>query len=211
MSNCAYLYEPKIFLRMKKTSPEVIELKKQVEARLERRMKTPKDFSFLRSVIWESSHEIISTTTLKRLWGYISGADETRSSTLDILSRFLGFKDWEDFLTFIDQTDGSNPIRSFHISSDSLNEGDRLSVSWKPDRRCIFRYLGNSEFVVESSENSKLQAGDTFSATLFILDEPLYLNNYVHEGHPPIPFVVGNRDGLCELKVDRGPISDSAF
>ena len=186
---------------MNKNSPEVTELKKQVELKLDRRMKTPKDFSFLRTAIWESNHEIISTTTLKRLWGYISGADETRSSTLDILSRFLGFKDWEDCLTFIDQTDGSNPIRSFHISSDSLREGDRLSVSWKPDRRCTFRYLGNSEFVVETSENSKLQAGDTFSASLFILGEPLYVNNYVHDGNPPLPFVVGNRDGLCTLEI----------
>ena len=33
--------------------------------------------------------------TLKRLWGYIDGADETRSSTLDIISRTLGFRDWE--------------------------------------------------------------------------------------------------------------------
>ncbi|MBR5042844.1 MAG: hypothetical protein IKX67_06355 [Bacteroidales bacterium] len=185
---------------MKKTSPEVLELKKQVEARLNRRIKTPKDFLFLRSAIWDINHEIISATTLKRLWGYIQGADETRCSTLDILSRFLDFKDWEDYLNHIDQSDGSNPIRSFHISSDTLKTGDRLSISWKPDRRCILRYLGNSEFVVEMAENSKLQVGDTFSATLFILNEPLYLNNYVHDGNPPVPFVVGNRDGLCELK-----------
>ncbi|MBO4340530.1 MAG: hypothetical protein J5835_03770 [Bacteroidales bacterium] len=185
---------------MKKTSPEVLELKKQVEARLDRKMKTPKDFSFLRSSIWENNHEIISATTLKRLWGYIKGADEMRISTLDILSRFLGFNDWEGFLLNLDQSDGSSPIRSFHISIDELEPGDRVFVSWKPDRRCTFRYMGNSEFTVEKAENSKLAEGDTFSATLFILNEPLYLNNFVHGSNPPVPFVVGNRDGLCELE-----------
>lgn len=185
---------------MKKNSPEVLELKQQVEVKLGRKMKTPKDFDFLRSSIWSCNHEIISATTLKRLWGYLKGADEVRGSTLNILSKTLGFRDWDDFLIHMFRSDGSNPIRSFHISSDELKIGDHISVSWKPDRRCSFRYLGNSKFLVEKSENSKLQEGDTFSSSLFILGEPLYLNNYVHDGNPPVLFVVGKRDGLCELE-----------
>ena len=187
---------------MKKNSPEIQELRKQIEVKIGRRMKTPKDFDFLRSAIWNGNHEFISSTTLKRLWGYISGSDEVRASTLDILSRQLGFRDWDAFLAHISQSDNSGPIRSFHISSDNLNIGDTLAVSWKPDRRCVFRYLGNSRFIVEQSENSKLKAGDTFSATLFILNEPLYLNNLVQGDNPPVPFVVGNRDGLCELSLN---------
>jgi hypothetical protein len=185
---------------MKKTSPEIHELKKQIENRLKRKMKTPNDFIFLSGVIWERTHETMSPTTLKRLWGYIEGADETRGSTLDILSRSLGYLDWDDFLKHIDRTSGSDPVVSKHISVDDLNIGDRVAVSWKPDRRCIFRYLGNAEFTVEQAENSKLKVGDTFSTTLFILHEPLYLNNLVQGNNPPVPFVVGNRDGLCEIE-----------
>jgi hypothetical protein len=29
----------------------------------------------------------------------------------------------------------------------------------------------------------------------------LYLNNLVQGNNPPVPFVVGNRDGLCELRI----------
>ena len=129
---------------MKKTSPEIHELKKQIENRLNRKMKTPNDFIFLSGVIWERTHETMSPTTLKRLWGYIEGADETRGSTLDILSRSLGYLDWDDFLKHIDRTSGSDPVISTHISVDDLNIGDRVAVSWKPDRRCIFLYLGSS-------------------------------------------------------------------
>lgn len=185
---------------MKKTSPEIHELKKQVENRLKRKMKTPNDFIFLSGVVWERTHETISPTTLKRLWGYIDGADQTRSSTLDILSRSLGFQDWDDFLGHIDRSSGSDPVLSPHISADELNVGDRVSVSWKPDRRCVFRYLGDSRFIVEMAENSKLKVGNTFSASLFILHEPLYLNNLVQGNNPPVAFVVGNRDGLCEIE-----------
>ena len=183
------------------TSPEIHELKKQLEGQLKRKMKTPNDFIFLSGVIWDRTHETISSTTLKRLWGYIDGADETRSSTLDILSKLLGYQDWDDFLTHMDKSSGSNPVISFHVGIDGLKTGDRVYVSWKPDRRCTFRYLGDAKFVVEQAENSKLKAGDTFSATLFILHEPLYLNNLVQGNNPPVPFVVGNRDGLSELRI----------
>ena len=79
---------------MNKNCPEITELKSRVETQLKRKVKTPNDFIFLGGVIWERTHETISPTTLKRLWGYIDGADKARNSTLRILSRFLGFDDW---------------------------------------------------------------------------------------------------------------------
>lgn len=185
---------------MKKTSPEIHELKKQVEKRLNRKMKTPSDFIFLSGVIWERTHETMSPTTLKRLWGYIDGADETRSSTLDILSRTLGFGDWDVFLKHLDTGGNSSPVQSLHFYARDLAPGDRIFVSWKPDRRCIFRYLGDSRFIVEKAENSKLKEGNTFSASLFILGEPLYLSELVQGNNPPVAFVIGNKDGLCELE-----------
>ena len=195
-----YLCKRITLFRMKKTCPEIIELKNQVEDKMGRKMKTPKDFTLLGSSIWNSIHEMISPTTLKRLWGYIDGAEQTRVSTLDILSKFLEFKDWDDFMNHLDRGGDSDPVLSFHIGIEELVPGDRVFISWKPDRRCTFRYLGNATFIVEKSQNSKLRKGDTFSTTLFILNEPLYLSNFVQGDNPPVPFVVGNRDGLCELQ-----------
>lgn len=186
---------------MKKTSPEIHELKRQLEDQLNRKMKTPNDFIFLSGVIWDRTHETMSPTTLKRLWGYIDGADETRSSTLDILSRTLGFSDWEEFLRHLDTSGNSNPVLAPHLDAANLKSGDRVFVSWKPDRRCTFRCLGESHFIVEKAENSKLKEGNTFSASLFILGEPLYLNDLVQGKNPPIAFVIGNKDGLTELEL----------
>ena len=185
---------------MQKTSPEISELKKRIENQLKRKVKTPNDFIFLSGAIWERTHQTMSPTTLKRLWGYIDGADETRNSTLEILSQFLGFDNWDDFLKDIAIGNGSDPVVSPHIKAEDLHIGDRIFVSWKPDRRCTFRYLGNLQFVVDSAENSKLKAGNTFYASLFILGEPLYLSDLVQGNNPPVAFVVGNKDGLCELK-----------
>lgn len=184
---------------MQKTSPEISELKQQIEESVGRKMKTSTDFIFLSGAIWERIHENLSTSTLKRLWGYVDGPDKTRDSTLDILSRFLGFNDWDGFIDHISQNSGSDQVQSEHIKTEDLTVGDLITVSWKPNRRCTFHYLGDYKFIVEQAENSKLKVGNTFQCGLFILGEPLYLNNLVQGDNPPVAFVVGNKDGLCEL------------
>lgn len=187
---------------MKKTSPEISELKKQIEASVNRKMKTPSDFIFLSGAVWERTHETMSPTTLKRLWGYIDGADKTRNSTLEILSRFLGFANWDEFVKHISEEGNSNEVLSPHIKASELKKGDLVKVSWRPNRRCIFRYLGKEQFIVEEAENSKLKVGDTFYCNLFILGEPLYLSRLVQGNNPPVDFVVGNKGGLCELEKE---------
>ena len=87
-----------------------------------------------------------------------------------------------------------------HVKAEDLNVGDRVTVSWKPNRRCIFRYLGNQQFIVEAAENSKLKAGNTFSCSVFILGAPLYLTDLVQGDNTPVAFVAGKKDGLCEIK-----------
>ena len=74
-------------------------------------------------------------------------------------------------------------------------------------RRCAFRYLGDYRFIVEQVENSKLKAGNTFHCGLFILGEPLYLSDFIQSDNPPMAFVVGNKDGLCEVKLNTSPSS----
>lgn len=142
----------------------------------------------------------MSPTTLKRLWGYIDGADKTRNSTLEILSRFLGFANWDAFVESISQEGNSNEVLSPRIKADELKKGDLVKVSWMPNRRCTFHCLGKEQFVVETAENSKLKVGDTFYCSQFILGEPLYLSQLVQGDNPPVDFVVGNKGGLCELE-----------
>lgn len=186
---------------MNKNCPEILELKNRVETQVKRKIKTPNDFIFLSGVIWERTHETISPTTLKRLWGYIDGADKARNSTLRILSRFLGFDDWDDFLEHLDKTNElqSDFLCSPHINVADLQVGERVEVSWLPNRHCLFRYLGDQKFVVEQSENSKLMVGATFVCSFFILHEPLYISCLVQGKNPPVDFVAGNKDGLSEI------------
>ena len=74
-----------------------------IEASVGRRIRTPRDFAFLRQSIFARLGIYISESTLKRVWGYISGG-ETRPYTLDVLSSFLGYGSWEEFIGVSEQS-----------------------------------------------------------------------------------------------------------
>lgn len=186
---------------MKKNSPEIILLRRKIEESIGRRLHTPADFDFLASVVWERTHETISPTTLKRLWGYIDGADSTRMSTLHLLSRCVGFDSWDDYRKHVEQRHEceSDEIVAEYIKSEELAEGDCIEVAWLPNRHCTFRYEGDNRWVVVAAENSKLHVGDTFCCGLFIKGEPLYIDSLIQGDNAPVTFVLGNKSGLTLL------------
>ena len=184
---------------MNNNSPEIQELLKRIEENSNIKPKSPTDFNQLSDLIYESTREPLSASTLKRLWGYFKGVGAIRNSTLVILAKYLGFKDWDDFLAHLNQDNGSDPVLSPLVKTEDLSVGDRIAVSWKPNRRCTFRYLGNQQFVVETAENSKLKTGNTFCCSVFILGAPLYLTNLVQDDKAPVTFVAGKKDGLSEV------------
>lgn len=188
---------------MNKNAPEVIQLRKDVEARLGMRPATPADFETLIAQVWLHLHENIALSTLERLWGYIEGANNTRRSTLNILSRYVGSHDWDDYTARLltEEHSSSNPFIADGIHTEDLQPGQKLEVTWLPNRRCVFRYLGDMRFEVLESSNSKLSAGDTFIATFFLIGQPLYIDHLVLTGHNTVSYVAGNNGGLQSVTL----------
>ena len=188
---------------MNKSAPEILSLRQDIERDVKRRIRTPHDFEFLSGVIWERLHENLSPTTLKRLWGYIEGADTTRRSTLCLLARFLGYHDWEAYLTPLsERTDvESDTFTAEGIRAEDLGIGDLVEVTWLPNRRCVFRYEGGTRFTVMENDNSKLHVGDTFDAACFLKGQPMYIDNLVRDTNPPVSYVAGSRTGLVTVRT----------
>lgn len=185
--------------------PEIYELRLRIETSIKRKIETPADFDFLRGIIWERTHEQISTSTLKRLWGYVDGVDNARNSTLNVLSKALGYENWDAFILKLksENVDNSDLVMSESMSSSDLKIGDMLMIAWQPNRVCRLKYLGDNQFEVMESQNSKLKVGDTFRCGLFILGEPVYINDLRQNngtGEPKL-FVIGNKSGLTKLII----------
>jgi hypothetical protein len=89
----------------------------------------------------------------------------------------LGYTDWNAYLASLDlrAVVESDLFCGEGICASDLSEGDRVQVEWLPNRRCVFRFLGENQFVVQESLRSKLSVDDTFETAAFIVGKPLYV------------------------------------
>ncbi|MBR7023183.1 MAG: hypothetical protein IKI09_06915 [Bacteroidales bacterium] len=178
---------------------EVEKLRNDIETALGRSMQTPRDFDHLSKRIYARLHLMVSATTLKRIWGYLNDGGKPRNSTLTILAKFLGYRDWEEFHqnAILPEEQQSDPVYSRRLSVvEELQPGDRLRLTWLPGRVCDIEYLGGLDFRVVASEKTRLRPGDTFQCSLVVEGEPLYLDHLVQEGRTPIAYVCGKKNGV---------------
>lgn len=187
-----------LLLYMNDIDKQIDKLKEEVETMLGKKVNGPKDFSNLSEQIFNRLKIVISPTTLKRLWGYLNEGGSPRKSTLTILAQFIGYRDWNNFCNSPKDNNAvqSNLILSRKISALALSKGDKLKITWRPDRYCIISYNGNLNFTVLESRNAKIQTGDTFDCSIFIEGEPMYADNLIHENYKGISYIAGKKDGI---------------
>ena len=170
-----------------------------IETALGKKLQTPKDFDFLRERIYARLRILVSRTTLMRLWGYVDEDVKPRESTLDVLTQFLDYQDWNEYLqnSLLPKEQQSSPILTRRLSvASSLTRGDRLRLMWQPGRVCDVEYMGDLLFRVISSSNTRIHEDDTFECSLIIEGEPLYLDNLKQGNRPPIAYVCGKKSGV---------------
>ena len=164
------------------------------------RMRTPRDFDFLAGSIFNETRSLLSPTTLKRLWGYLKEKESqaSRLSTLNILSRYVGYPDWDTFCKF--QLDAgeceSEFLKNKCLLTNSLLKGDRVKLMWHPDRCVTIQYIGLSMFKVVENRNSKLSVNDTFICERIVENQPLFLYNLIHENGDPVNYACGKVGGV---------------
>lgn len=164
-------------------------------------MRTPRDFDRLSEAIFARTREMVSASTLKRLWGYLDSEVEPRRYTLDALSRFVGYADYEAFLRRTGEAE-SDLVLSRRLTAEELREGQLLRLTWQPDRVCVVEHRGEGRFRVVKAEHTKLSVGDTFTCHLFIAHEPLFLDHVVHLGGAPTAYVAGRENGVLFETVE---------
>lgn len=188
---------------IKRNIPQISALRQHVERRFGKKLAVHADFQALTAAIEAALRLHISETTLERVWGYSTrGYDTVSLHTLNVLAAYAEGCSWEDFCKLLQE--GTNCESDFfnteHIDSRELTEGDRLRIGWLPNRICEIRYLGENRFLAERCENSKLQAGDTFSCLQFTLGHPLTMTDLCRNNSLIGPtYVVGQKNGLTTL------------
>ncbi len=192
-------------MSIRRDIPQITALRERVECRFGKKLSVHADFLALVAIIEMEQRQHISESTLERVWGYSTRGYETVSlHTLDVLSQYAAGCCWQEFCEKLASEGGceSELFDVEHISSSDLAIGDRLLIGWLPDRLCEVRYLGDNRFIAERCENSKMQAGDTFSCLQFSLGQPLAINDLCRDNMPiGATYVVGQKNGLTTLKL----------
>lgn len=183
--------------------PELNYLLELVEQRFGHKVFSTYDFDALSEHISQETRELLSSSTLKRLYGYVSSKPIPRRSTLDILSHYIGKKDYDEFQQSIksDQAFISNYFSTKTVCSSSLPVGTKLRIGWPPNRLVVLEHLGDCRFEVVESLNSKLLKGDRFTQVSFMMDIPLYISE-IERGNEITPaYIAGMKSGLSIVEL----------
>ena len=201
------LLPPKIRLYMDDNDKIYIEhLKTLLCEALDRQMNRSSDFVFLQAYVFERTRENIGLNTLKRIWNYGNTPVTPRSFTLDVLSRAIGYRNFDDLKQFYgdEGNESSDKVLGKVVSSQDLRPGDRVTLCWDPGRRCTVEYLGSNAYRVVSSERTKLKPGNTFQTAFFATGSPLILSNLVQDDSFATLYEIGRKSGVTQISVETG-------
>ena len=180
-------------------NPQVASLCRAFERALGVRPRAGADFQQLSERLHSLTGQLVSATTLKRIWGYNTdkgGAYQPSLFSLNVLSRAMGFRDFEDFLPTDEQEVQSAKFFGESLRSDSLAPGTRLRLRWRPDRMCMLRHTANNTFVVEESLNGRLTQGDVVELPALTQSAPALMTAVRREGCEVFSYLCGAASGV---------------
>ncbi|MGN0188584.1 MAG: hypothetical protein ACI395_03630 [Candidatus Cryptobacteroides sp.] len=184
--------------------PELNYLLQLVERQYGRKLSSTTDFESLSVIIEKETGELLSSSTLKRLYGYVTLKPVPRKATLDILSKFVGKHNYEDFCTDLKENPVFNStfFSSKIVYSSELEVSQHLRIGWMPDRVILLKYLGDMLYEVIESYNSKLLRGDRFEQVSFMMGYPLYISRILRDGEYTPAYLAGMNGGLNLLEIE---------
>ena len=175
-------------------------IKQKIEERFGKAVRYPKDCEALALIISSACNQRVSASTLKRLYGFVSGVEQPRRFTLDLIAQYISFPDWDALIKSINNVTHSEFISLSEIGIDNIIENEIIEFGYKPDRNLAVKFLGKQQFEVMKSEKSKLTVGDIITIYHFVLGYPLLINEVKRNNKDLGQYIAGKVSGLTYIK-----------
>ena len=163
-------------------------------------LRLPSDCEYLSLDIEGKTGVRIGATTLKRLIGFAQDERTPHTSTLDAIAHYLGYAHWDELSKIEDKGNSDFEALDDEVRSADLKTGTCVEITYLPDRKVTFEYLGDCRYRVTRSENSKLQKDDEVEILNFVLHHPLLVINVWRNGESLGQFTAGRVSGLSSVK-----------
>lgn len=144
--------------------------------------------------------ELISANTIKRAFGIISSNSGPSTFTLNLIAQRLGYNDWNAFVA-CDHATASSFNNKTMVSLKDIAPDKIINFSYSPNRIVKMKSLGNSNFIIIESTNSKLQKGDIATAYQIAKKYPFELVAVMRDGQQMGSFTAGIHDGITDFHI----------
>ncbi|MDE6460231.1 MAG: hypothetical protein K2K52_05280 [Paramuribaculum sp.] len=139
-------------------------LKQAVELKFGHKPNSPSDFDSLSTCVQSATNKSLGVSTLKRLWGYVKSTNSPTYTTLSVLARYAGFRDWYAFCSKVNKDNESGFSKDDILISSELDLGIIIKVEWNENKWCCIRKVEQpTRFLVVDANNIKLHANDTIT------------------------------------------------
>lgn len=188
-----------------KRVPELQSLLDAVEKKYGAPLMSTNDFNVLSALLKFEGRETLSASTLKRLWRYVSQETTPRKTTLDVLARFVGYKDFRDYRLSLlgESSESSEFLETYTLAASDIANGETVVLGWEPNRLIKIVKKSDDLFEVTESLNSKLCEGDRFQCSFFFKGLPLVMPYVERSGQRLPSYIAGKAKGLNLIKIER--------
>lgn len=176
-------------------------LREKIEARFGDQLKYNYQCMSLEHSIYQATGEHLGLTTLKRIMGFASYPHHPRRSTLDILSKYAGYADFEEFLKDMETEEEVSSFEQVEkVEGGDIKEGESIKLMYHPDRVLTMKYLGEDRYEVTASQGSKLQKGDILRIRQIAVGFELLVSDVERDGRSLGTYIGARSGGVVTIK-----------
>lgn len=177
-------------------------IKQKIIERFNSPIAYPQQCEALAMAIQEATGQTLGVTTLKRMLGFVKGAAAPRRASLDIIAQYLGYRDYDILAKDLgDDADISDFEAIESIDSADLEAGERVQITYQPNRRLVLSYLGENKYRVDESQGSKLLGGDIVMIAGFYVGFELLVSDVERGGCHLGAYQAAKQGGLTSVEI----------
>ncbi len=87
------------------------------------------------------------------------------------------------------------------IETKNLSEGTQIQLRYEPSRVIVMTYLGDDEFLINETKNSKLQKGDRIRLTHFVQGQEMIVSEVIRDGRSLGGYRAAKDGGVTSLEI----------
>ncbi|MGP8214829.1 MAG: hypothetical protein ACLQQ4_04635 [Bacteroidia bacterium] len=175
-------------------------IKKKIIGRYKQEVKYPKQCEALASAMNAVCGNKISSSTLKRLWGFSKASEgEPRIWTLDVIAEYVGYKSWEELQNDITGNKVNKNKRIESVDSALLKPGKRFTVRFGKVALMKVEYRDKNWFAVMEAHKVSIKTGDEILVEKIQLELPILIKKMKRSGTITNSLIIGGVTGVTEI------------